>query len=305
VRREHCRATLAGPLERAFAARLWTHLGWVFPLPSGPLAEAVARAVTEPAPRALLERLTKGAVTWRLELEGGPRRAVVWQIVRELAAAAPALTNQPSAAAWTFAVDERTRMLELRPRRFVDPRFAWRQADLPAASHPTVAAAVALLAAPRGGERVWDPFTGSGSELIECALRAAMQPGPALSLFGSDLEEAALAAAAANAARAHLTPELVLRDARHPHLRALDLIASNPPLGGRLRGDAGGLLCEAAPGLAAALAPGGRLVWITPAPRRTSPCLERAGLTLTRAFEVELGGMKARLERWDKPRPRR
>lgn len=305
IRREHCRATLAGPLSRAFAARLWTHLGWVFPLPSGALPQAVARALTEPAPRALLERLTEGAITWRLELGGGPRRSVVWQIVREVAAAAPALSNQPSASAWTFVVDERARTLELRPRRFVDPRFAWRQADLPAASHPTVAAAIALLAAPRGGERVWDPFTGSGSELIECALRAAMRDAAPLSLFGSDLEDAALTAAAANAERAGLTLGLQRRDAREGHLRQLDLIASNPPLGGRLRGDAGGLLCEAAPVLASALVPGGRLVWITPAPRRTSPCMERTGLSLARAFDLDLGGIRARLERWEKPKDTR
>ncbi|HRC57124.1 MAG TPA: hypothetical protein PKU97_14420, partial [Kofleriaceae bacterium] len=71
---------------------------------------------------------------------------------------------------------------------------------------------------------------------------------------------------------------------------------------GRLRGDAGALLCEAARRFASALRPGGRLVWITPAPRRTTEAMERAGLALDRAFDVDLGGLKARLERWHKPR---
>ena len=35
-------------------------------------------------------------------------------------------------------------------------------------------AALAWLAAPRAGERIWDPFCGSGLELLECAQRAAI-----------------------------------------------------------------------------------------------------------------------------------
>ncbi|MBK7537348.1 MAG: methyltransferase [Myxococcales bacterium] len=268
----------SGPLSAVFAARLWMQVGLRLPLPEGPLAESFATALTEPLVRALLSELTCGVVRWRLELAGGPRRGAVWEIVQALARRAPELVNEPADTTWTFFVDETARTIELRPRRLADPRFAWRVAELPAASHPTVAAAVAFLAAPRGGERVWDPFVGSGSELIECALLAARHGGPPLQLMGTDLDDAALAAAAQNATAAGVAPTLRKEDARLARPGQVDLIASNPPLGGRLRGDAGALLCEAARRFASALRPGGRLVWITPAPRRTTEAMERAGL---------------------------
>jgi hypothetical protein len=42
-------------------------------------------------------------------------------------------------------------------------------------------------------------------------------------------------------------------------------------------------------------------VWITPAPRRTGPVAERAGLRRSRVIAVDLGGVRGTLERWDKP----
>lgn len=120
-----------------------------------------------------------------------------------------------------------------------------------------------------------------------------------------DLDGDALDAAARNAGAAGVPVVLERADARSylPGDRpgTIDLIASNPPLGGRLRGDAGQLLCDALPGFAASLRCGGRMVWITPAPRRTSPVAEALGLVLERAFDVDLGGLRARLERWRKP----
>lgn len=345
------RTRFAGRLGEVHEARLWTQLGLVVPLGGGELAEAITQAICQPPVRKLLPRLTRGVVRWRLELaSGGPRRAMVWQVVRDVAQRAPELINEPADTTWTIVVDEARRTLQLRPRRLADPRFTWRQIDLPSASHPTVAAAVAALGKPRVGERVWDPFTGSGSELIECAIaaagapsllrpsvakpgaaegarseeaprrgsRAATQPGigapgpnaaapraAVLELLGTDLDGDALDAAARNASAAGVPIVLERADARGylPGNRpgTIDLIASNPPLGGRLRGDAGQLLCDALPGFAAALRRGGRMVWITPAPRRTSPVAEALGLVLERAFDVDLGGLRARLERWRKP----
>ncbi len=299
----------SGPLSAVFAARLWTQIGLVAPLGEGELAAAIPAAICQPAVRGLLTALTRGAVRWRLEMaSGGPRRGLVWQVVRDVAARAPEMINEPADTTWTIIADERRRTLLLRPRRLEDPRFAWRLMELPSASHPTVAAAVAALAKPRGGERVWDPFTGSGSELIECSIAAARSGGGPLELFGSDLDPEALAAATSNIAAAGLAVALVRADARDHRpgaaaasSGAIDLIASNPPLGGRLRGDAGQLLCDALPNFAAALRRGGRLVWITPSPKRTTPVAEELGLVLDRAFDVDLGGMRARLERWLKP----
>ncbi|HTR51682.1 MAG TPA: methyltransferase, partial [Kofleriaceae bacterium] len=124
--------------------------------------------------------------------------------------------------------------------------------------------------------------------------------GPYRSLAGSDNAEAALAAARANLAAAGVTAELVLADARTYAPGPVDLVITNPPLGSRVAVDAAQLLVAALPSFARQLAPGGRLVWITPAPRKTSPVAEQLGLRRTRALAVDLGGVRGQLERWDR-----
>jgi tRNA (guanine6-N2)-methyltransferase len=158
-----------------------------------------------------------------------------------------------------------------------------------------VAAALARVAGVGDGDRVWDPFVGAGAELVERALL-----GPTKTLLGSDLDEGALTAARENLAAAGLTATLEHADARTHAPGPVDLIITNPPLGARLRGDAGGLLAACLPHFARQLASGGRLVWITPAMRKTQPVAEHSGLRLTRALEVDLGGVRGRLERWVK-----
>jgi precorrin-6B methylase 2 len=328
---------LGEPLAALFASRLWATLAIPIALPPGDPADAITRAITAPSTRALLATWTRGPIRWRLGFARGHQRAIVWRVARDVTAAAPELINDPTATTWDFTVEheaghgepseherdraapgrrspasprpggearrsqarrapsEPARSLVLAPRRFVDPRFAWRVADVPAASHPTVAAALAWVAEPRPDDRVWDPFCGSGVELVERARR-----GPCRSLLGSDLDPSALEAARANLAAAGVAAELVLGDARSHAAGPVDLIVTNPPLGGRLRGDAAALLGDALPHFARQLAPGGRLVWITPAPRRTTPVAERLGLRRTRALPVDLGGMRGQLERWDR-----
>ena len=120
-------------------------------------------------------------------------------------------------------------------------------------------------AEPRDGERVWDPFFGSGVELVERARRGAC------TLIGTDIDNEALAAAKANLAAAGVTATLANGDARTHAPGPVDLIITNPPLGSRVHVDAGALLVEALPNFARALAPGGRLVWITPSSKKTTP----------------------------------
>jgi hypothetical protein len=96
-----------------------------------------------------------------------------------------------------------------------------------------------------------------------------------------------------------VTAALSLGDARSFAPGVVTLVITNPPLGRRLRGDAPALLEEVAAHVARVLAPGGRLVWITPVPRRTSAVLERGGLVLASRRAVDLGGFDASLERWD------
>ena len=277
--------------------RLWSTAGIRVPL-QGPGPGQGARSIVDTivGVRGLLRAMTQGPIRWRLGFPSGHRRALVWQIARDVAAAAPELVNDPTQTTWDVLVDEGA--LELVPRRAEDPRFAWRVAEVPAASHPTVAAALAFVAGARDGDRVWDPFVGSGGELVE---RARL--GPCSLLLGTDVSEDALAAARKNLAAAGVTATLAIADARTHAPQPVDLIITNPPLGGRVQVDAAALLVDALPGLSRALAPRGRLVWITPSPKRTGPVAERLGLRRTRDLAVDLGGVRGRLERGDKIAP--
>ncbi len=290
---------LGAPPATLFASRLWATLEIPFTLAAGDdLAAAVARTIAAPAVLGLLRAWTEGPIRWRLGFAHGHKRAVVWRAAQAVAAAAPDLINDPTATTWDAVIDDTARTLALAPRRLDDPRFAYRVADVPAASHPTVAAALAWLAEARPGDRVWDPFCGSAVELIERARR-----GPLRSLLGTDLDAAALAAARSNLDAAGVTADLAAADARD-HVPgppgSIDLIVTNPPLGSRVQLDAAALLVAALPNLARALAPAGRLVWITPAPRRTTPVAEQLGLVRGRGLAVDLGGVRGQLERWDR-----
>jgi SAM-dependent methyltransferase len=292
---------LTTPPSALFGSRLWATLAIPFPLaPGDDLAAAVAQTLAAPAVLGLLRAWTEGPIRWRLGFEHGHKRAVVWRAAQAVAAVVPDLINDPTATTWDALVDDAARTLALVPRRLDDPRFAYRVADVPAASHPTVAAALAWTGEARPGDRVWDPFCGSGLELIE---RARL--GPLRTLLGTDVDAGALAAARANLDAAGVSAELAVGDARDPagppgQPGSIDLIITNPPLGSRVQLDAAALLVAALPGFARALAPGGRLVWIAPAPRRTTPVAEQLGLVRRRSHAVDLGGVRGQLERWDR-----
>jgi hypothetical protein len=284
------------PLAALFGSRLWATLALPFALaPGASLAAAVTRTLISPAVLAVLRGWTRGPVRWRLGFAHGHKRAVVWQVARDVTAAVPDLINDPTATTWDFVVDDEARTVALVPRRLDDPRFAYRVAEVPAASHPTVAAALARIGDARPGDRVWDPFCGSGLELVERARR-----GPARSLLGTDLDPGALDAARANLEAAGVHAELAAGDARSHAPGAIDLIVTNPPLGSRVQLDAAALLVAALPNFVRALAPGGRLAWITPAVRKTSPAAEQLGLVRTFSSAVDLGGVRGQLERWDR-----
>lgn len=289
------RVVTRGPLGRFHAARTWITLGVERPLaPGGDLPARIAATLAAAAP--LLAALTDGPIRWRLDFAAsGPRRAVVWQTAQAVRAAAPDLVNDPTATTWDVVVAGDEAHLELRPRRLEDPRFAWRVADVAAASHPTVAAALARVAGVRADDVVWDPFCGSGSELVERGLL-----GPFARLCGSDLDSRALTAARANLDAAGLRAELALADALTHDPGGVSLILTNPPLGRRLRGDPGALLEPFVAHAARVLRPGGRLVWVTPVAARTERAARRAGFTLDDRRTVDLGGYDAELERWSR-----
>ena len=278
---------LAGPWSELFASRLWATAGVRVPLAAGEdLAAQITHSILAPPVRGLLAAWTRGPIRWRLHL-ASKQRAVVWRVARDVAAGAPELVNDPTATTWDIALDGDR--LELVPRRAPDPRFAYRVADVPAASHPTVAAALAWVAAPRGGDRIWDPFCGSGVELVECGRRADA------TLCGTDLDDHALDAARQNTAGLRVT--LVNADARTYDPGPVEVIVTNPPLGSRVQLDAAALLVACLPGFAKALVRGGRLVWITPTPKKTTPVAEALGLRREVRTSVDLGGVHGQLER--------
>ncbi len=294
--------TLDGPFGALHASRLWTTASIRIELSAArgekdDIGERITRTMLSSPVRALLSAWTRGPIRWRLGFPEGHKRSIVWRVAKAVTSQAPELINDPTQTTWDVLVDDDARHLDIVPRRAPDPRFAWRVAEVPAASHPTVAAALAFVAGARDGDRVWDPFVGSGAELVE---RARL--GPCASLTGSDTDDAALAAARQNLDAAGVTATLVKADARTHAAGPVDLIITNPPLGSRVQLDAKALLVEALPHFVKQLAPGGRLVWITPASKHTTPVVERLGLHRVQHVPVDLGGVRGSLERWDRPR---
>jgi 23S rRNA G2445 N2-methylase RlmL len=296
------RARLADAPRSLFAAR--TMLSFAFPLPTEWLAEretleeGVARALAGAEARAVLAAFTDGAPRYRVAWAGGGhRRAATWDVVKAVAERRPDLTNDPTASAWEVVIAENGRFVDvsLAPRALDDPRFAWRRADVPAASHPTIAAALARVAGARDDDVAWDPFVGSGSELVE---RARL--GPYVALHGSDIEPRALEAARANLDAAGVRATLERGDALLVRPAGVTLVITNPPMGRRAARSSGlaDLLDRLVGHVATVLVPGGRFVWITPWAARARAAAARAGLALDEAWTVDMGGFDAELQRW-------
>lgn len=299
-----------GTLGALYQIRCALDVAVVFDLPR--TAEPDPRVVvglTAPPLVAALSAWTRGPVRFRLGwVEGGPQRARVWRVAAQLEAADAPLRNDSRSVAWSIEVDERAGVVRCRPKG-ADPRFAYRVADVPAASHPTVAAYLAWLAHPQPGQLVWDPFCGSAQELIECARLAR-----GLDLVGTDLDPEAVTAGQANLQRAD--PEtsssaLHLADAcafdprgAHPRHDGVDLIVTNPPMGHRVVGEVplNTLLERFVAHAAGTLAPGGRLVWLSPRPQVTATAAQRHGLHVIARPPVDLGGLAATPQTLTRPR---
>ncbi|HEY8090932.1 MAG TPA: HEAT repeat domain-containing protein [Polyangiaceae bacterium] len=296
------RATLTGPIAGLFGAR--TMLGVRFPLPTEwardgeGVEETVARALTCDAARGVVASFTEGAARYRIAwADGAHKRALTWAVVAGVAKRWPELVNDPTESVWEALVEQNRRFVDvsLVPRALDDPRFAWRRRDVPAASHPTVAAALARVGGVRPDDVVWDPFVGSGGELVERALL-----GPYRALHGSDVEPRALDASRENLAAAGHPAQLSLGDALSLSPAGVTLVITNPPMGrraSRVPGLADRLDAFVAH-VASVLVPGGRLVWIAPWPSRARTAAVKARLDLGWARTVDMGGFEGEVQRW-------
>ena len=296
-------ATLSGPLDGAFIARTALEFALLLPPVKVPkdstpeaVTDAVAEALTSPDARLVFDTWTEGQVRYRLAwAKGGHRRADVWRVAKRVSERAPELVNDPTESTWEVLVQESPEKLriEISPRKLVDPRFTYRERDVPAASHPTLAAALARIAGTRADDVVWDPFVGSATDLIERARLGAYRE-----LRGTDIDSAALDAARVNLKLAGVHADLTLADACTHAPRGVTLILTNPPMGHRVlrHANLAELLERFVAHVAATLVPGGRMVWISPMGERTKAWAHAAGLGLELAHDVDMGGFTAQIQ---------
>ena len=285
--------TAAFTLGDLYAMRCFGTIGFVL----GRAGADLPQTITAPSTRRLFEAFTEGSIRYRLEFIGkGHQRAAVRDIAMRAFAICPEILNDSQQAPWMVEVRDDT--VELRPRISPDPRFAYRQHDVPAASHPPLAACMARLVGKTDDEVVWDPFCGSGVELVERALLGGVRE-----VHGTDLSEQALDFARANLAAAglgKLPAHFACTDfRRYTGLRpgSATLVISNPPMGRRVPiPNMRGLFQDLLEKSAEVLKPGGRLIFPNPLKMDSPP----RGLKLVSREPVDLGGFQCKLELYRK-----
>jgi SAM-dependent methyltransferase len=290
-------------LADIYALRCFDDVGFV---PGGDTVAIKARSIEALAPviasalsRRVLQAFTEGSIRYRLNFVGkGHQRGAVRLLAGRVYELCPEMLNDARNVTWTVDIYPDSRV-ELRPNLTPDPRFYYRRRDVPAASHPPLAACMARLAGLAENEIVWDPFCGSALELIERALLGGVR-----AIHGTDLSAAAVAIARDNFAAVRMQPvpaNFVCKDFRDyagslgPN--SLTLVITNPPMGMRVPvPDLRGLIEELFNVAATVLLPGGRLVLANPISMKNPP---RPFQLLSRQT-VDLGGFDCRMEKYVK-----
>jgi 23S rRNA G2445 N2-methylase RlmL len=262
--------------------------------------DALASVITSSLSKSLLATFTEGSIRYRLNfVSRGHQRGTVRLLANRAYAMCPDILNDARSAPWSVDIHpiRRGTSVELRPRLTPDPRLTYRQDDISAASHPPLAACMARLAGRARNEVVWDPFCGSGLEIIERALLGGVR-----SIYGTDLSPDAIAVSRANFAAAKIKAvesKFACCDFRdYATVEGLEpesvtLIITNPPMGRRIRvPNMRGLFADLFAVAAAVLKPGGRLVFANPL--RIEPI--DPSLKLKYRKVIDLGGFDCRLE---------
>jgi 23S rRNA G2445 N2-methylase RlmL len=286
-------------LSDLLSLRCFGTLAFVLGTINKPDAPEIASIITASPSRSLFKKLTQGAIRYRLEFPSlGHQRGLVRDIANRAYALCTDILNDARSAPWAVEVHPHGRhfTVELRPRLSPDPRFSYRRLDVPAASHPPLAACMARLAQNSGRDVVWDPFCGSGLELIERGLL-----GGVVKLLGSDQNAAAIDISKSNLASSGLRVEA---DFFHGDFRnagivpnSISQIISNPPMGRRVPiPNLAGLIGDFFQTAARVLQPGGVLVFANPLSTRPSD----PRLKLDIRQRIDLGGFDVHLERYIK-----
>ena len=274
--------------------------GFVSPAQEAQWLDSIASVMTSPLARRVFKTFTEGTVRYRLDFAGkGHQRGAVRLLANRAYALCPEILNDARTAPWSVDIQPEGsgHSVELRPRLIPDPRYYFRKQDVPAASHPPLAACLARWAGSFKNEVVWDPFCGSGTELIERALLGGVQ-----TVHGTDLSSEAIAIARENFEAAKLpgvAGQFSVCDFRdYPRIGRLgpgsvSLILTNPPLGKRVPiPNLHGLIHDLFGVAARVLKPGGRLILANPLPEKS----EHPQLQLQSERVVDFGGFNCRLE---------
>jgi 23S rRNA G2445 N2-methylase RlmL len=262
--------------------------------------EGLAAIIASQRFRRILDALTEGAIRYRLNFVAkGHQRSAVRLLADRVYALAPEILNDARNVTWTVDIYPGARGgVELRPNVTPDPRFLYRKRDVPASSHPQLAAALARLAGKAVNEVVWDPFCGSGQELIERAFRGGVQ-----AVHGTDISGEAIEIARGNFAAASpggVKAEFVVSDFRQYAGNVLkpgvvSLVLTNPPLGMRVPvKDLHALMAGLFDAARKVLCPGGRLVFANPLSPKNPP----RGFQLVARVPVDFGGFDCRMEKY-------
>jgi 23S rRNA G2445 N2-methylase RlmL len=272
-----------------------------------------ASLITSPLSQNIFKTFTTGSIRYRLNFVAkGHQRGAVRLVANQAFAACPQILNDARGAPWEISIypTKQGSYLELSPNLTPDPRLYFRVHDIPAASHPPLAACMARLGGKLNNEIIWDPFCGSGLELIERALLGGVR-----AVLGTDVSAAAIEIARKNwtAAKIESVQATFTRcDFRDfQQIEALGpetvgLIITNPPMGRRVPvPDLRALIEDLLSVAAIVLKPGGKLIFPNPVRMETSP----RSLKLQSRRIVDLGGFQCRLEEYQKlaapPNPRR
>lgn len=282
-----------GNLAELFKIRLFDEI--LFPVGDG--FSSIETAVTSDASLRLIATLTQGL--WKFRLDAPKEsRAKLLSIVDAIKKRESRLVNDPNQSTWEARILKSGTSYHIlwSPKQLDDPRFSYRKKDVPAASHPTIAATLAQIAGVREDDVVWDPFVGSGLELIE---RASL--GKYRELIGTDLSPQAIQAAQMNADTAGFKVKLLAMDCLEFKKTRPTLIITNPPMGRRVqRGNMKELMHAFIPHAAKSLASGGRMVWLSPLPDYSRKIFQEMRLELKFAQMIDLGGFAAELQLFEK-----